>query len=75
MMMDLKCPRCGSENVAEMDPDYDWDSSDECIVTWDVKCGGCGKTFIVSEVVKTISRIVAKDSDDLDRLIEEEEKE
>lgn len=74
MIMKLKCPHCGSENLVEMDPDYEWDSDTECIVTWDARCE-CGKTFIVSEIAETTSRIVAKDSDDLDRLIEKEEKE
>lgn len=74
MIMELKCPRCKSESIALMDPDYDWDSDTECIVTWDAVCGDCKKKFIVSEIVKTTSRLVAKDSDDLDRLVEEEEK-
>lgn len=75
MIMDLKCPHCGSESIAELDPDYDWDNNEECVVTWDGRCGNCDKTFIVSEIVKTTSRLVAKDSEDLDRLILEEDKE
>ena len=74
MIMELRCPECGSEAIVEQDPDYEWQSGDECIINWNCRCEN-DHYFIVSEIVRTTSRLVAKDHDDLERLIDEEDKE
>ena len=75
MIMEEKCPHCGSENIQMDVDDEEYNTSTETIVTWDCHCFGCGKDFIMSDVVTVTSRLVAKDNDELDRLIEEEIKE
>lgn len=74
MIMESKCPHCGTEAIEFGTPEYDWYSDRECICNWDARCENDHR-FIISEVLTTTSRLVAKDSDDLDRLIEEEDKE
>lgn len=74
MIMELRCPHCGSEAIVEQDPDYEWQTGDECIINWDCRCEN-DHHFIVSEIVRTTSRLVAKDHNDLERLIDEEDKE
>ena len=73
MIMDNKCPYCGSEAINFGSPDEDW-WGEELVSRWDARCEN-GHEFIVSEVRSLTSRIVAKDEDDLERLITEEEKE
>ena len=73
MIMDLKCPFCGSEALDMGSPDEDfW--GDDMISKWHVRCDK-GHKFIVSDVNTLTSRLVAKDEEDLERLILEEEKE
>ena len=75
MLMETKCPHCGCENIV-MDVDREECVSDtEMIVNFDCRCGNCKKTFIISEVRAVTSRIVAKDNDELDELIDKELKE
>lgn len=74
MIMESKCPHCGSEAIEFESPDYEWDMDKECICTWDAVCEN-GHEFIISEILTVTSRLVAKDSDDLERLIDEEDKE
>ena len=74
MIMENNCPHCGSYSIVQMDPDYDWQDDDECVVVWDCKCDH-DHDYIVSEIVKVTSRLVAKDHDDLERLIDEEDRE
>ena len=75
MIMDEKCPYCNSENLRMDVKDEEPNTSTETIVTWDCHCFGCGKDFIMSDVVTVTSRLVAKDYEDLDRLIELEQEE
>lgn len=75
MIMDEKCPHCGSENI-ETDVDREEpNTSTETIVNYDCHCYDCGEDFIMSDVLTVTSRIVAKDNDELDELIEQEWKE
>lgn len=72
--MEEKCPKCGSSAIEYRT--YDDDPWGEQIVrTWD----GCvcenGHEFIISEVFTLTSRIVAKDDDELNRLIMKEKEE
>ena len=71
MIMKSACPHCDSESIVFDAPEYEWFSDTECICTWDGHCDN-GHDFIISEVLNVTSRLVAKDSDDLDRLVEEE---
>ena len=75
MIMKQRCPFCGSEDVAFSRPEYDWECADRCIILWDGKCGDCGEDFISSEVCTVESRLIAKDNDELEGLIERENKE
>ena len=72
MMMDSRCPYCDSIDISYKEMDRDWVSEEDCIVTNEGRCWECDKHFIVSEVVSVPSRIVAKDRDELDRLVKEE---
>lgn len=72
MIMDVKCPYCESDDVDINSPMYEWSNSNTCIITWDGSCMNCHADFVVSEELQTTSRIVAKDSVDLNRLLEEE---
>lgn len=72
--MDLKCPHCGTEELVKQDPEYGWQSVHECIVEWDCVCKN-GHDFVISEILRTTSRLVAKDWDEMERLITEEESE
>ena len=74
MIMDTVCPHCGSKAITFGSPDYEWDADKECICTWDAKCEN-EHEFIISEILTVTSRLVARDSDHLDELIELEEKE
>ena len=71
MIMECKCPHCGGENF-EMEIDRE-ENTDELtmIRQWNCHCA-CGETFIISDVQQVTSRLVAKDLDDLERLIFEE---
>lgn len=73
MIMDLKCPHCGSESLDMGSPDEEWWGED-MVSKWYVRCDN-GHRFIVSDVNTLTSRLVAKDNEDLERLILEEEKE
>ena len=70
--MSTHCPHCGSCDVKNMEPTYDWYDEDECVCQWDVVCAHCGDTYIVSELLKVTNRIVAKDGDDLKRQLDAE---
>ena len=74
MMMQQECPYCNSKSLHFYDKDDEWVSDDSCIRTWKVKCDR-NHEFIISEVLMVTSRLVAKDDDELDKLIKEEEKE
>lgn len=67
----VRCPHCGSENVDFGSYDTEWDSDLSMICTWDARCDDCCEDFIISEVLEVTDRIVAKDSDDLDRQVHE----
>lgn len=68
--MSYHCPYCGETDVRSMDPSYDWWDDDELICQWDMICAHCGASYIVSETLKVTDRIVAKDTDDLERQLE-----
>ena len=73
MTADWACPHCGYDNGSEiLGSDQMWDSEDTLIVTSTCRCDECGKEYVVSEVLAVSSRLVAKDHDELVRLIEEE---
>ena len=72
-MNGIRCPYCNSFDVKDMEPSYDWFGDDECVCQWDVICEHCGETYIVSEELKVISRIVAKDADDLENQLDSKE--
>lgn len=72
MMMEQKCPHCGSERLDFWSSDDEPVSDTEIIRRWDVRCESCGKGFIVSEVLTVTSRLVAKDDAELDELIKKE---
>lgn len=74
MIMQEACPICGSENLRMNVSDDEYSGSDDLIRLWDCVCGN-GHEFIISEVLTVTSRLVAKDPNDLERLILEEEKE
>ena len=74
MIMEQKCPYCGSVSL-KMDVDDDeWSGNDAFIRAWSCTCEN-GHRFIMSEVLTVTSRLVATDQDELDRLIAEEESE
>ena len=81
MMMEQRCPYCGSERLDFRTFDDEPVSENEIIRTWDVSCCNCGrghggdKGFIVSEVLTVTSRLVAKDEEELDGLIRKETEE
>ena len=71
MIMEHKCPHCGSVMI-EYDGDeceHDWDSY---FVDWDCHCEDCGRDFIISEAFTLRSCIVAKDDEELEKLLEQE---
>lgn len=72
MIMDEKCPYCGSEEIEFVEHDVLYECG-QVIVTWKCRCSE-GHEFIASEVYTLASRLIAKDDDELDRLIEEESK-
>ena len=72
MLMDLLCPHCGSSAVELFTDDDSWVSDTECITDMTGECHGCGKRFKVSEVKTVTSRIIAIDSEEMDRLIAQE---
>ena len=72
MMMEEKCPFCGSEDIEFVEHDVLYECG-QVIVTWRCRCSG-DHEFVASEVYDVTSRLIAKDNDDLDRLIEEESK-
>ena len=71
MIMKQKCPYCGSEMMEYDDDDGQYDC-DSYLVAWDCHCEDCGKSFIVSEAYTLSSRIIAKDNDELEELLERE---
>lgn len=73
MIMDLKCPYCGSEALDMGSPDEEWWGND-MISKWYVTCDH-GHRFVVSDVNRLTSRLVAKDDKELDVLIKKEEEE
>lgn len=72
MIMEEKCPHCDSKNLKMTVDDEEHNSPTEKIVTWSCHCFGCGKDFIMSDVVTVTSRLVARDQEELDKLIDEE---
>lgn len=66
----VKCPFCGSENVDFGSYETEWDSDLSMICDWDARCDECHEDFIISEVLVVEERIVAKDTDDLERQLE-----
>lgn len=75
MIMDIKCPYCDTDDVTIRSSDYDWTSYDNAVVTWDGKCKRCHMRFVISETISVDSRLVARDSEHLNMLVEEEIKE
>ena len=75
MMMEQKCPYCGSERLDFWSSDDEPVSDTETISQWDVRCEKCGERFIVSEVLTVTSRLVAKDDRELNELIKKEQEE
>lgn len=74
MMMKEKCPICGSESLDYGSYEDEVVSDVETIREWHPCCDK-GHEFIISEVLTVTSRIVAKDDNELDELIEKELKE
>ena len=70
MIMNEECPYCGSEDVSCEDQTKNEGTCDSVIREFVYVCSDCGEHFIMSEVLSVTSRIVAKDYNDLDRLIE-----
>lgn len=71
MIMDLKCPYCGSDHLNMGSPDEEW-WGDDLLSRWHARCDN-GHEFIVSEYNELVSRLVAKDDEDLSRLADEED--
>lgn len=74
MIMKERCPICGSKNLDYGMYEDEPVSNTETIREWHPCCEN-GHEFIISEVLTVTSRLVAKDDEELDRLIKEEEKE
>lgn len=75
MMMDNKCPYCGSSTIEMWTNDDEWVSDTQFISDITGECYDCKKRFIISEVRTVTSRLVAKDQNELDALIVKEEEE
>ena len=75
MIMDIKCPYCGSENIIDLNMEIEWSNEDEAVNNGYATCDDCNEVFRISEIIKVTSRLVAKDHDDMERLIDEEDKE
>lgn len=74
MIMDCNCPHCGGGNF-EMELDQE-ENTDELTMIRTYRCHcACGGWFIISDVNQVTSRIVAKDFEELDELIDKEKKE
>jgi len=74
MIMDEKCPYCGSDDYEPIDWDDDCDCC-ELDSRRDYVCNSCGEEFIVSKEYRLYSCIVAKDDNELDELLKKEKKE
>ena len=75
MIMSEVCPHCGSEDITYDDQTKNEGSVDGVIREFACTCSDCGESFIVSEVLSVTSRLVAKDYNHLEKLIDMEEKE
>lgn len=71
MIMEHKCPHCGSTDIEyrgrEEQLDYD-----SFFAEFDCVCNECDNEFIISEAYTLRSRIIAKDENELERLLEQE---
>ena len=75
MIMNEACPNCGSEDVTCEDQKKNEGTCDSVIREFVYVCSDCGEHFIMSEVLSVTSRLVAKDYNELEKLIDAEEKE
>lgn len=71
--MEWKCPCCGAEVVDISVDDESWVDEDTKIIQSHWHCDDCGKRGVASEELLVISRLVARDDDELDALIAKEE--
>ena len=75
MIMSEVCPHCGSEDITYDEQTKNEGSTDTVIREFSCTCSDCGEQFLVSEVLTVTSRLVARSYDELEKLIEKEEKE
>ncbi len=72
MIMDRVCPYCGGKDFSLVERDFEYISDNEYMKDWNVTCLGCRKEFMMSEVHSITSRLVARDLEELDALIDKE---
>lgn len=73
MIMSLKCPHCGEELEELPSSILSWVTDEILLLTYDGRCDKCYKNYIISEELHVVSRLVGKDGEDIDRLIDEED--
>ena len=72
-IMPFICPYCGEEFRELPSSMLNWVTDEILLLTYDGHCDKCYKKYLISEELHVVSRLVGKDNDDINRLVDEED--